>query len=669
MSAQFGRWDFAGQVPSPEYMERVGATLAPYGPDSSESYSKGGVNIVYRAFYTTKESHREKQPYISRSGAVITWDGRLDNRADLIKELREPLTMTSTDLAIVAAANDKWGANCFAKLIGDWALSIWNPGDCSLTLAKDFVGTRHLYYSIDKEHVTWSTILDPLVLFARKTFSICEEYIAGWFSYFPAAHLTPYVGIDAVPPSSFVQLRLLKDGIKHRISKYWDFNLSKRIRYDRDAEYEDHFVSVLAKAVQRRLRSDRPVLAELSGGMDSSSIVCMADLILARGQAECPHLDTISWYDSSNPAWDDLVYLTKVEERRGRSGCHIDLSAEKRGEDRALTSENSFLSEFESDRFAATPASWRYLSSELFKQAAAHMKSGGHRVILSGVGGEQPTGGGVPTPKPELQNLLARARFITLARQLKSWAAKMNKRPLPLLGEALRGFCSVALVGTPKEMHLVSWFTTGFAHRNVNALCAYRSRRKLVGPLPSLQEQLELLNCERRFMAYVSLSPDLLHEVRYPYHDRDLREFAYAIPREQIVRVGQRRSLMKRALVGIVPDEVLNRKQKSFAQPEQTKQLSTPWPSADAIGQYLVCGSIGLIDSKRFLDVLHKARRFEEVPVRSVRATLTIESWLRHLRRQGVLRDPSAIKSAWDFDSLENSESRPSARANSSAVQ
>ena len=209
MSVQFGRWNFEGQPPAPDYIEKVSATLAPYGPDSNESYSKGGVNILYRAFHTTKESHREKQPHISPSGAVITWDGRLDNRADLISELRDSLTISSTDVAIVAAAYEKWGANCFAKLIGDWALSIWNPRDRSVLLAKDPIGTQpSLLFVSTNNQVTWSTILDPLVLFAGKTFEICEEYIAGWFAImFPAAHLTPYVGIHSVPPSCFVLLQ------------------------------------------------------------------------------------------------------------------------------------------------------------------------------------------------------------------------------------------------------------------------------------------------------------------------------------------------------------------------------------------------------------------------------------------------------------------------------
>ena len=119
MSVQFGRWNFGGQPPAPDYIEKVCAVLAPYGPDSNERYDKGGVKILYRAFHTTEESHREVQPHISQLGVVITWDGRLDNRKELISELQDSLTALSTDVAIVAAAYEKWGEKCLPKLVGD----------------------------------------------------------------------------------------------------------------------------------------------------------------------------------------------------------------------------------------------------------------------------------------------------------------------------------------------------------------------------------------------------------------------------------------------------------------------------------------------------------------------------------------------------------------------
>src|SRR5262249_33632061 len=155
-----------------------------------------GVTAIYHHFHTTKESRREMQPHVSpSSGAVIMWDGRLDNRKELIKELRNGLTPECTDVAIAAAAYDTWAGKCFGRLLGDWSLSIWNPNRHSLLLAKDHIGTKHLYYSFDRERITWSTILDPLLLFAGKTFEVCEEYAAGWFACNASENLTPYVGI------------------------------------------------------------------------------------------------------------------------------------------------------------------------------------------------------------------------------------------------------------------------------------------------------------------------------------------------------------------------------------------------------------------------------------------------------------------------------------------
>jgi asparagine synthase len=86
---------------------------------------------------------------------------------------------------------------------------------------------------------------------------------------------------------------------------------------------------------------------------------------------------------------------------------------------------------------------------------------------------------------------------------------------------------------------------------------------RVFGPLPSFQMNLDALNGLRSQLGCSSLSSAPRYEKRYPYLDRDLLEFVYAIPREQLVRPGQRRSLMRRALIGIVPDVILQRKRKA----------------------------------------------------------------------------------------------------------
>lgn len=623
MSVQFGRWNFDGKPVEHDYLEKVQTLLLPYGPDDRGFYSNGAASMIYCAFHTTRESRRETQPHATASGTILTWDGRLDNRAELIRQLEDTVTSESTDVSIVAAAHERWGGGCFAKLIGDWALAIWDPRVRALTLAKDPIGIRHLYYSCDDHQATWCSILDPLVLFAGKTFLLCEEYIAGWFSYFPAAHLTPYVGIHSVPASSQV---VLQPG-KHTVTKYWDFDPDKRIHYPTDGEYEEHFRAAFGEAVGRRLRSDSPILAELSGGMDSSSIVCMADQLIAGGRAEQVRVDTLSYYDDSEPNWDERPYFTKVEEKRGRKGHHIDLSKRE-----------GFSLHEETDRFSAIPGS-EYSPSKETRALAEYLTFGGNRVLLSGVGGDEVMGG-VPSPILEFEDLLATGEFRALAHQLKIWA--LNKRAPwhHLLFAAIRHFLPSLPFPSRKAEGYGMWLDSGFMKRNQAASQPFERRARLFGCLPSFQGSLATLCSLQKQLGCEILQSYPLTEKRYPYLDRSLLEFMYAIPREQLVRPGHRRSLMRRALRDIVPAEILERKRKAYV-------VRGPLTALQAAGDQVKA----LLDDPRvvkygYIDPLHLVRSMEcIISGREVKEwvmlmkTVVLELWLKsHTRYLGPFK-------------------------------
>jgi len=612
MSVLFGKVDFEGKPIEPEIFDRARPVLVPYGPDGERVFCKGNFGIAFHAFHTTKESRSEVQPQVASSGVTFTWDGRLDNRNDLIHQMRGGLSNTSTDLSIVLSAYERWGCDSFAKLVGDWALAIWDPRNQALVLAKDFVGTRHLYYTVENGAATWCSVLDPLILFADRALVLDEEYIAGWLSFFPAAHLTPYVGIHAVPPSSFV--RLTKRD--RNITKYWDLDPATQIRCRNDGEYEEGFRIAFAQAVKRRLRSDNPVLAELSGGMDSSSIVCMADNIIAQESGRLPSLDTISYYSDAEPNWNERPYFVKVEERRGRSGCHIDVS-----------SENPLTFDFHGARFVPTPGS-RWHISPAEDRLTDYMLSCGSRVVLSGIGGDEVTGG-VPVPIPELADLLARAQFKALAHQLRQWALNKRRPWFHLLFETVRAFSPLWLAGASKGRHPPSWLRRDFVRRQKVALLGYETRTKLRGALPSFQEDIATLSALRRQLACDALPLRLPYEKRYPFLDRDLLEFLFAIPREQLVRPGERRSLMRRALAGLVPEEILRRRQKAFVSRGPRTAITSKWADLARAGGEMVSQSIGIVDLERLSDAVSRAEHDPEVPIITLARTLALEAWLR----------------------------------------
>src|SRR5579864_667522 len=276
MSVQAGIWNFDGAPVEREVLTKISNQTAEYGPDGEEMLIDGYIGILYRPFHTTAESRVEHQPHTFADGKVMTWDGRLDNRACLLSQLGSSLPSNSSDLDIVASAFECWGADCFARITGDWALSLWNPRSRELILARDYIGVRHLYYRYGPSDILWSNLLLPLVSSAGQL-RLCQEYIAGYLAADPEAYLTPFCEIKSVPPAHFVSITPKRISIQ----AYWSFNRHLRTRYKCDAEYEEQYRFLFRQAVSRRLRADTAILADLSGGFDSSSIVCMADDIVA----------------------------------------------------------------------------------------------------------------------------------------------------------------------------------------------------------------------------------------------------------------------------------------------------------------------------------------------------------------------------------------------------
>jgi asparagine synthase (glutamine-hydrolysing) len=206
-----------------------------------------------------------------------------------------------------------------------------------------------------------------------------------------------------------------------------------------------------------------------------------------------------------------------------------------------------------------------------------------------------------------------------------------------LLFEAARGFLPSTLVGIPQYKRPAPWLNRAFIERHCKALQGYETRLKLFGSLPSFQENLAALEGVRRQLECSPLSCEPLYEKRYPYLDRSLLEFLYSVPREQLVRPGHRRSLMRRALSGLVPDEILNRKRKAFVARGPLAAIATDWTSCVQLAQRSVSGSLGLIDTTKYLETLQKARDGQEIAMAPLMRTIAIDKWLKGLVDHGLL--------------------------------
>lgn len=613
-----GQWTFEGTT------EHGGLSALPFLPTADESSTTanlcdGALRLELRGFPSVNLEGSYGGLSESPTEPLVVWDGRLDNAPDLIRELGVPQGVASSDAEIAANAYGRWGIDAFRRIKGDWALTVWNPKTRSLLLAKDPIGTRPLFYSLTPRTLKWSSSLDWLVQNSDASLALNYEYLAGWLTFFPAADLTPYCGILAVPPACFVEVQSGRAVIR----KYWEFLPQTLLRYRTDFEYEEHFRSVFTSSIRRRLRSSQPILAELSGGVDSSSIVCVADALLTHERGLSPRLDTLSYYDDSEPNWNERPYFSLVEAKRGRKGLHVQID---HSQDLAPL--------FEDHSFAAVPADLGRTSG-IQVHLAAVFQSQNYDCILSGVGGDEFTGG-VPTPIPELADILVRAQIPLLVHQLKSWSLSQRRPWIHVLWDTVRCFVPF-LASSVSTRRPPSWVKPHFQRRFRRVLAGYEERLRPWGCRPSFQENLSAVEALRRQLAASNVNSEGNIEKRYPYLDSDFLEFLFAVPREQLVQPGRRRSLMRRALAGIVPHDILNRKRKAYVTRGPLTAIAARWADLQSLTRSMVTDSFGIVSSELFRQALENAHDGKEIGMLPIQRALLLECWLRNLMKRGLL--------------------------------
>jgi asparagine synthase (glutamine-hydrolysing) len=622
MGAQAGIWNFDGEQVSQEFLARISEAVAEYGPDGETTYLEDALGMVYRPYCTTAESHLERQPFRSKSGKVITWDGRLDNRDELKKQLPHRSTSDDTDVALVAAAFDRWGADCFARLLGDWAIVIWDPLRKELLLSRDYIGVKHLFYYVTPTRIVWCSHLAPLAV-SKGQLSLSAEYIATYFAYWPEAHLTPFSEILSVPPGKVARVH---NGHVDCTS-YWTFNPHSKIRYKTDAEYEEHFFHLFRQSVRRRLRSDSPILADLSGGLDSTSIVCMTDDILAKEGAEAPSLDTFSFCDRAEPDESDYLYFTKVEEQRGRPGFHAEIQGVG----------DTFL--LDNPRSVATPGFG--VRAELKAAKTDVVRRGKYRVLLSGTGGDQVMAQGID-PRVQLADLFIQLRLLEFVKGLVVWSL-FYKRPL------IQFMFQSVVMSLPTSIRarlttvatVAPWVNRTFARRHGVTDHLLPAAEGSWRWLPSIRHFFQMLV---QLAGQMTNTPPALQETRYPFLDRMLFEYMISIPTDQLHRPGQRRSLTRRALRSILPRDVLTRRTKSCSGRCDIVTIEKHLDKIEAMLQSPLSARLGYLDQTHFHTALLTLKN-GKIPrhLQPLLKALSLEFWIRDLADRGVIAVSSLI--------------------------
>lgn len=631
MSAIGGIINFDGGPVDANLLTQLSANLQSYGPDGGSDVRWNSVGVVYRAFHTNVESRTERQPLISHTGCILAWDGRLDNREELITLLHDQLSTDRSDNAIVMAAYHKWATTFPQRIIGDFAFSLWDPASRTLLLARDPVGARLLFYYVDKNRLIWSSRLESLLEVPGIKLEINDEYVAGYLSLHPGEGLTPYKNIYAVPPA---HLAIVRDG-KVVCRRFWGLDPDKEIRYRTDREYEEHFLALLSEAVRTRLRADGPVWADLSGGLDSSSIVCVADEVMKREAVQASSLETVSAVFDESPSSDERKFIGVVEHRRGQQGHHF------------CESQYPLLSvsAFEGLRPIPNPLE---LWGKYHTAVRTKMRDHGARVLLTGIGGDELLTSS-PDPSPELADLLVQWKLRDLHRRSQAWSLALKK---PYLDVLLSYSVIPALPRGVQCLHKRYRRAKRFSLLQPRFVKEFGLYDRLLGPkdifgcrLPSSRGQASALLSVRNVICSGHLLAWGPVAITYPFTHRPLVEFLQAIPPTQWVRPGQGRSLLRRALRTYLPEEIATRKGKGSPAEAVLRAVTREWPRlCELLRDARVCDR-GYVNPNT-LKALVEQPDFERSPEGLFVLRISyLELWLRDLeRRSQALKQPSTIE-------------------------
>ncbi len=532
---------------------------------------------------------------------VLHFDGRLDNRSDLL--LRLSLNGDTSNAAIAHATYERWGTAGFVHLIGDWSLVIRDHVKCMTILASDFAGVRPLYYHVKDGRVQWSNRLQDLVDETGIT-DLDEQYIAGFLTVGGCANRTPYNGIYSVPPGHAVCV----SSKETRVSRFWSMPIGDTIRYQNEHRYEEELRALFREAVAVRLQTETLVLAELSGGLDSSSVFCMANHLVRNGAVNASRLEAVSftWQNSL-----DEPFIREVE-------SHCDIEAT-----RISTRDIPLLAEAQVS--GPIPAAFK----ALMMSVATTAKQLGAGTILTGQNGDLVFGNWFDDSL-QVAAFLRRFRIGRAFEDALAWSKILRLPVYRILWHA-------AHAALPPSLTPTAIYTTGdgsYAPKSVETslmlsepgsffsndwLHAAPERRKY---FYSLSMALELRTLQ---------PPEPLQHLDYthPFAHRPLVEFLMTVPPDVLCRPGEPRRLMRSALSDLWPRKLRERRSKgSFNAPWQAASR----PLARALLKAKILHSVerGFVDRDSVRSRLERLCLGLDCNESQLRQIILLELWLRN---------------------------------------
>jgi asparagine synthase (glutamine-hydrolysing) len=586
----------------------LGAHLS--GLDPRSEIRSVRVSDVTMCVAASGQFASSKQTMAVNGKVLLAWDGRLDNRSTLAGYCKIKADDSLGDAALVAEAYSAIGPALWSILIGDYALACWDVTTQQLYLARDSFGTRPLYYYADDATAIWASELTYFVELLGDSLELDDGFMASFLLAMEVQPRTPYRDICSVLPGYVTVIS--KDAVRHQ--QLWNVASCPDVRLASDSDYEARFRDLFAQSVERRLRTPGLAIAELSGGLDSSSIVCMADQLLQASKEKPARVATVSYlYDGSRTA-DEREFIKEVEQVRGVTTHFI--------RDRNILA-------LSIPPRAARP-SGLHLFYETHRAFEAIIESLNATILLSGFGGDEVTINNEPVC-PDLPFLLKRGRPRAAFRAARTWAQVHKTTFLEMLWT--HGLLPLLPLGiqtamAPETFFPKSWMGPALVER-LGLWKRHVSHGLRSSSDPVRRRQTNALSRARSFTSQCYYREQGCCDASYPFLDRDLIEFLLGMPNDQKLRPTESRSIQRRALKGVLPEKIRLRNTKQGPEEPLMRALSESWPDLKEVFRDAEVYKRGYIDGRTFFNDLTRARHGICRFTASLARVLSLELWLQ----------------------------------------
>ncbi|SFB29781.1 asparagine synthase (glutamine-hydrolysing) [Cohnella sp. OV330] len=582
MSAIAGIYQLLGEPLGVESGRRIMEELQRYPADDVHTWQSERVFLGCHAQWITPESVDEELPFYDRERALaITADAIIDNRAELFEKLGVPREdrLSMPDSLLIVLAYDRWGQDAPRHLVGDFAFILWDERNGILFGARDFSGSRTLYYHRSAQALSFCTTIGPLLALPGTDKQPNEQWIADYLAIPITVDSidcasTVYKSIEQLPPAhSFSVI----DG-RISLSQFCEIRPNAgAIRFKSDEEYEEAFREVFTTAVNDCSRTRLQLGSQLSGGLDSSSVVSFAVRSLKR---ESKRLHTFSYYPvddfedftaSRNRMADERPFIRTIVDHVGNIEPHYLNFPDK-----------SPLSEVD-DWLELLEMPYKYYENTywlkgIFEEARKH----GVGVVLNGQRGNWSISWGHTIDYQA--RLIRQFRWMQFAKEFVLFCRNHGARKSSLLGQvSLMTFPGIARMISPKKTS-PSLIDPQFAKRS-----GVFERMEPYGPSlwgSQLQNAYDVRDdlYKRLFYWNINGASETRLSLKYgvwgrdPTNDLRVLRFCLSLPDDQFVRDGVDRRLIRRATEGYLPNKVrFNRRLRGVQGADGVHRMTPEW--------------------------------------------------------------------------------------------